>query len=171
MVHKQAAACVSNAFFTKCMWEVTRNRRKIVVSGNTIPRSKMIRFERVRLRQRTRRHIWWRSCGSLRKEACCTFHIRNITGRSMTLCDNEGSHVKCGIGITNVWKPLPILHQCLDPICRGMQQSLVPQENFLLRGGKVGILLMEDRLDVNNFIVCLYGVIKIIRPKIIPSTH
>jgi hypothetical protein len=48
---------------------------------------------------------------------------------------------------------------------------LVPQENFLLRGRKVGILLMEDRLDVNNFIVCLYGVTKGIRPKTIPSTR
>ncbi len=171
MVYKQAAACVSNAFFTKCMREATGNRREIVVSGNTIARSKMIRFERVRFQQRTRHHIWCRLCRSLSKEAHHTFHIRNITSWSMTLCGNKGSQVKCGVGITSVGKPFLILNQCLYPICRGMQQSLVPQENFLLRGRKVGILLMEDRLDVNNFIVCLYGVTKSIRPKTIPSTH
>ncbi len=170
MVHKQAAACVSNVFFTKCMREATENRREIVVSGNTIARGKMIRFERVRFRQRMRHHIWWRSCGSLSKEACHTFHLRNITGRSTTLCDNKGSQVKCGVGITSVGKPFPISHQCLDPICRGVRQSLVPQENFLLKGRKVGILLMEDRLDVNNVIVCLNRVTKSIRPKTKPST-
>ncbi len=87
---------------------------------------KMIRFERVRFWQRTRCHIWWRLCGSLSKEARRTFHIRNIAGRSTTLCDSKGFQVKCGVGITSVGKPFPILHQCLDPICRGMQQSLVP---------------------------------------------
>ncbi len=87
------------------------------------------------------------------------------------LCNNKGSSVKCGVGITSVNKPFPIPHQCLDPICWGMWQSLVQQENFLLRWRKVGILLMEDRLDFNNFIVCLYGVTKSIRPKTIPSTR
>jgi hypothetical protein len=171
VVHKQAVARLSNVFFTKCMWEATGNRNEIVVSGNTIARSKMIRFDCVRFRQRTRRHVWWRLCGSLSKEARHTFPIRNITGRSATLCDNKGSQVKCGVRVTSIGKPFPISHQCLDPICRGMQQSLVPQENFLLRGRKVGILLMEDRLDVNNFIVCLNGVTKSIRPKTIPRTH
>ncbi len=170
VVHKQAVTCVSNVFFTKCMREATGNRREILVSGNTKARSKIIRFECVRFRRRTRHNIWWRSCSSLSKEACHTFHIRNITGRSTTLCDNKASQVKCGIGITSVGKPFLILHQCLDPICRGMRQSLVSQENFLLRGRKVGILLMEDRLDVNTFIVCLNGVTKSIRPKTIPST-
>ncbi len=171
VVHKQAAAHVFNAFLTKCMGEATGNRWEIVVSGNTITRSKIIRLEHLVFWQRTRHHVWWRLCGSLSKEACCTFHIWNITGRSTTLCDKKGSWVKCGIGITSVGKPFPIPHQCLYPICWDMQQSLAPQENFLLRWRKVGILLMEGRLDFNNFIVCLYGLTKSIRPKTIPSTR
>ncbi len=45
VVHKQAAALVSDPFLFKCMQEATGNRWEIVVSGNTIARSKMIRLE------------------------------------------------------------------------------------------------------------------------------
>ena len=170
-VHKQAAARVSNTFHSKCMREMTLSRREIVVSGNTITRSKMISLECVIIQQRASGHVGWRSSGSLSKTTCRTFCIWNIKGRSAAVRDNKLSQVKCGVRITSVGKPFPTLHKCLDPICWGTQQSLVLQENFLLRRGNVAILLMEDRLDHSYFFVFLDRVTKSIRPKTISSTR
>jgi hypothetical protein len=52
-----------------------------------------------------------------------------------------------------------------------MWQTLVPQENLLLRRRKVGICLMEHRFQPNNLFVVLSGVSKCIRPKTILTTH